>query len=143
MAENLPDRITSPLHAVLGATGSTPAALPAVQTDSTALMRAIVAASNAVGIFVLTMVAGELRRGEMAVLPLVPSWMHTQFGIVRLAKRTPSPAAEHFMQLVKAADEELTRRETELARELLPSRRGRTVKPRKRGARAPRPREKA
>jgi DNA-binding transcriptional LysR family regulator len=135
-AEMLPERVTGPLYEALGANGHAPGAIPAIQTDSTALMRAIVTASNAIGTFTLTMIAGELRRGELAVLPVVPPWLCTNFGIVRLANRTPSPAAEHFIQLVKLADGEITQRESELRREFLVPPRKRTPPTRKRGTRA-------
>lgn len=84
--------------------GETPPPLPAVACDSTIMMRRIVAASDAVTLMPMVLIARELAEGTLATLPVEAPWLGRHFAIIRVVERTPSPAAVRFMQYVREAD---------------------------------------
>jgi DNA-binding transcriptional LysR family regulator len=57
--------------------------------------------SDAVGIALVTQIAGEVALGKLVALPLELPWLKTNFGIIRLANRTPAPAAVAFMAILR------------------------------------------
>lgn len=83
--------------------------VPAVTCESLAMMKAIVAGSDAIAILPLGAIATEAASGALGVLPLVEPWLHARFAVIRLARRTPPPASEAFVRLLVETDQELTR----------------------------------
>lgn len=81
--------------------------LPPVKADTVALARAVVTASDAITIATLHLVADDLQRGRLAMLPLRPPWLHTNYGIVHLKERALSPASKAFIAEVRAIEAEL------------------------------------
>jgi DNA-binding transcriptional LysR family regulator len=77
---------------------------PEIRVDTFALARRIVMQSDAVGGAVLSQIGNSLARGELAMLPLELTWLKTNYGIIRLANRTPSPAATAFMEILREVD---------------------------------------
>jgi DNA-binding transcriptional LysR family regulator len=129
MASKLPRRLVSPLLEGRDPPQKTDTPVPAVQCDSVALMRLLVANSDVIGAFPLTLVERELRERTLVVLPFFDSRFCTSYGIVLLKARTLSPIAERFLQLLKDAEEAMSRREAELQRSLLPHRRAARTTP--------------
>jgi DNA-binding transcriptional LysR family regulator len=70
--------------------------------------RRIVLESDVIGIAVPSQIARELSDGRFAVLSLAPPWMKTNYGIIRLAGRTPSPACVAFLDLLRDVEQELS-----------------------------------
>ena len=79
--------------------------LPLIKCDYVKVVKEAVAASNAVAFAVLPIVAQELKRGELVILPVDFPELKTHYGIVRLKNRTPSPAAEVFMAILEEVDQ--------------------------------------
>jgi DNA-binding transcriptional LysR family regulator len=79
-------------------------AAPEIRVDTFPLARRIVMQSNAVGGAVLSQIQDSVARGELVMLPLELPWLKLNYGIIRLANRTPSPAAEAFMHLLREVE---------------------------------------
>jgi DNA-binding transcriptional LysR family regulator len=88
------------------------------------MMKTIVAGSDAIAILPLGAVSREAGSGLLAVLPLVEPWLHANFAILRLARRTPPPSSELFVQLAIRTDAQLSRITEEVHRVYFPARRG-------------------
>jgi len=74
---------------------------PEIRVDTFALARRIVMESDAVGGAVSSQIQDSVARGELVMLPLELPWLKTNYGIIRLANRTPSPAALAFMEILR------------------------------------------
>jgi len=107
----LPPRLLGPLLAASGHPGGAgdPHNPPAITCESLAMMKTIVAGSDAIAIFPLGAIDQEVGSGSLAVLPLVEPWLYGNFSIIRLVHRTPPPSSEAFVQLLLETDAELTR----------------------------------
>ena len=92
---------------------------PAIACESVAMMKMIVAETDAVGLLPLNAVMDEVRAGQLVVLSLVPPFMKIEFGIARLAHRSLSPLAETFVRLQRAVDAEVLEFEEENAPKVL------------------------
>jgi DNA-binding transcriptional LysR family regulator len=77
------------------------------RVESLLVARRVVLESDVIGIAVPSQIAGELADGRFAVLPLALPWMKTNYGIIRLAGRTPSPACVAFVKLLREVEGEL------------------------------------
>jgi len=74
---------------------------PEIRVDTFALARRIVMESDAVGGAVSSQIQDSVARGELVMLPLELPWLKTNYGIIRLANRTPSPATLAFMESLR------------------------------------------
>jgi DNA-binding transcriptional LysR family regulator len=83
--------------------------VPAVTCESLAMMKTIVAGSDAIAILPLGAIAAEAASGVLGVVPLVEPWLHARFAVIRVARRTPPPASETFVRLLLETDAEFTR----------------------------------
>jgi DNA-binding transcriptional LysR family regulator len=79
-------------------------AAPEIRVDTFALARRIVLQSDAVGGAVLSQIQDSVARGEFVMLPLELTWLRTNYGMIRLANRTPSPAAMAFMEILREVE---------------------------------------
>jgi DNA-binding transcriptional LysR family regulator len=86
---------------------STAKSFPTIACESVAMMKKIVAETDAVSILPFNVVLAEVRTGQLVVLPLVPPLKKVDFGIVRLAQRSLSPIGETFVRLLREVDAEL------------------------------------
>lgn len=77
---------------------------PEIRVDTFALARRIVLESDAVGGAVPGQIADSLARGELVTLPLELPWLRTGYGVIRLANRTPSPAAAAFAEVLREVE---------------------------------------
>lgn len=101
------------LQHMLAQTGRS-AVSAAVECNNLAVIRAVLAESDAVACFPLALVEQELRSGQFRVLDREVDWLHVNYALVRLRDRVHSPAAEQFLQEVLVADEACSRKEEEL-----------------------------
>jgi len=97
---------------------------PTITCESLAMMKTVVAGSDAIAILPLGAVSREAGSGLLAVLPLVEPWLHANFAILRLARRTPPPSSDLFVQLAIQTDAQLSRITEEIHRVCFPARRG-------------------
>ena len=81
--------------------------VPEIRVDSFDLVRRIVMESDAVGIAVLHQIRSEVGLGQLVALPLELPWIKTNYGIIRLANRTPSPAALTFLDVLREVESEI------------------------------------
>lgn len=71
------------------------------------LARKIVLESDVIGIALPRQLEHELRLGHLVALPIDVPWLATNYGILRLAGRTPSPASEAFLRILRAVEDEV------------------------------------
>lgn len=107
-ARNIVRRL-APAVATTRQAGKPVAAAPAVACESLEMMKVIAAGSDAVAILPLSVVARELEEGTLAALSLVEPSVRVEFGLIRLANRTPPPSAGDFTSLMLEADAGVTR----------------------------------
>lgn len=88
--------------------------LPIIRCDYVAMIKALVAHSNAVALLLLPMIERELKSGEFVLLPCDFPEQKTHLGIVQLWGRTLSPPAEVFINLLRELGAELARKDLEL-----------------------------
>jgi len=69
-------------------------------------IRQIVAVTNGIGAATLSMIRKEIRDGELAPIAIVIPGFETGYSIITARDRTLSPAAEAFIAIAKAVDEE-------------------------------------
>ena len=81
------------------------ATLPAITCDSPAMMKAIVAESDALGLMPMSLIAREVADGSLVALPTEAPWLGRAFAIIELEDRSLSPSAEQFLRFVREADE--------------------------------------
>ena len=91
---------------------------PAIACESVAMMKSIVARTDAVSLLPLNQVMAEVRSRQLVVLPVVP-WFQSDFGVVRLAHRSLSPVGETFVRMLQEEDALLLDFERNAAAELL------------------------
>ncbi len=83
-------------------------AMPEIRVETFDLARRIVMESDAVGIALFSQIKGEVALGQLVALPLELPWLKTNFGIIRLANRSPAPAAIAFMDILRDVESEIT-----------------------------------
>lgn len=102
-ARNVARRL-APAVARLRQAGHAVAAAPTVTCESLEMMKTIAAGSDGVAILPLNVIARELEAGTLAVLPVADPALQADFGLFRLAQRTPPPSAGDFTRLLLEAD---------------------------------------
>jgi DNA-binding transcriptional LysR family regulator len=149
----LPPRVLKPILAARRPPsslhgGASPPPFPSIECPTIHFAKSIVANANANAFTFasLGMVRAELERGQIVPL-LEAQWIRVEWNIVRLRKRTASPAMDAFVELVQRAHAEVLREEALLRERWFASPEGTsqakhamrdsTTKPR-RGGRAPR-----
>ena len=85
------------------------ATLPAITCDSPAMMKAIVAESDAIGLMPMSLITREIADGSLVALPIEAPWLGRAFAIIELEDRSLSPSAEQFLRFVRDADEAAAR----------------------------------
>jgi DNA-binding transcriptional LysR family regulator len=64
----------------------------------------VVLESDAVSVALPRQIEADLALGRLVLLPLDLPWLTTAYGIIRLAHRTPSPAAVEFLELLREVE---------------------------------------
>lgn len=112
-----------PQHAIDTMLGHMPAAvrdhvnahgLLSITCDSSSVLKAILANSDAVSIMSVFMVIKELRDGDLTMIRGLDIGVQGQFGVTRLRGRTLSAPAEAFLGLLTEHDRDISVREREL-----------------------------
>lgn len=88
--------------------------LQSVTCDSSSVLKAILANSDAVSLMSPFMLMRELRDGELVMLAQLDPGVKSRFGVTRLRGRTLSAPAAAFIELLAAYDRELAAAESEL-----------------------------
>lgn len=112
VATPLPERIW---HLLRGAGPGTVASHPAqnsahrprVQVNNFELIRRIVLESDAVGIATASQISDDVQAGLLQTLDLVVPGLESNYGVIILAGRTPSPAAEAFVEILRQVEAEV------------------------------------
>jgi DNA-binding transcriptional LysR family regulator len=86
---------------------------PPVRVDTLPLMRRIVIESDAVGLATPGQISHDIEAGTIVRLGIDLPWLHTDYGLIRLRRRTPSPATLVFMELMRQVERQLA--QTEIA----------------------------
>lgn len=99
---------------------SGPKTIPSIACESMIMMRNIAQESDAVAMLPLKILLPDLKAKSMAILPVVLPVLSTQFGIVRLARRSLSPLGELFVRTLVEADAEVAALEKKACKRLFP-----------------------
>jgi len=75
--------------------------------DTPYLARRAVMNSDMLGIAVPAQIELELAVGSLKLLPLRLLWLKTSYGVIQLARRTPSPALSKFLRVLREAEGEI------------------------------------
>lgn len=86
---------------------SGPKTVPSIACESVTMMRNIAQESDAVAMLPLKVLLPDLKSKAMAVLPVAFPVLGTEFGIVRLARRSLSPLGELFVRTLLEIDAEV------------------------------------
>jgi DNA-binding transcriptional LysR family regulator len=95
---SVPPRLEKLLHAA-GIEGLS--AARRIRVDTFSLMLRIVRETDTIGLASRRMVEDELGAQRVTLLPLNVPWLVTRYGIIQLARRTPSPAAAAFIKILR------------------------------------------
>jgi DNA-binding transcriptional LysR family regulator len=109
----LPPRVAAPMSAVVAhmkTDGNGGDLVPPLHVESIALAKRIVEAGNAIAALPRALVATELRNRSLAALKWRPPWLKTGYGFVYRKDRSLSPAAQAFIDEVRAVEGSITRR---------------------------------
>ena len=110
----LPPRVLKPILAARRPPslhgGASAAPFPAIECPTIHFATRIVASTNAFTFASLGMMQAELERGQIVPL-LEAQWIRVEWNIVRLRKRTASPAMDAFVEAVQRAHAEVLRQE--------------------------------
>ncbi len=102
---------------------SRPKTVPSIACESVTMMRNIAQESDAVAMVPLKVLLPDLKTKAMAVLPVALPVLGTEFGIVRLARRSLSPLGELFVRTLIKVDAEVAALEGNACKTLFPVRR--------------------
>ena len=95
--------------------------LPAIELDMMAGFGRIARDSDALVASTLTIVEGELERGELRVVPFEAPWFRLNAGFVSLEGRTPAPAVAALANIIRRIEAEQIEREKLLRTRFLPT----------------------
>jgi len=85
------------------------ASRPRIQVNSFELIRRIVLESDGIGLAASAQIATDLQAGVLVALDLEVPGLESNYGVITLAGRTLSPAAEAFIGILQQTERELAR----------------------------------
>lgn len=85
-----------------------------IRVGTIQLAKQIVSASDAIGAAPLALIADEVRTGRFVALPFQEPWMTTNYGVITLNHRSPSPAAKVFLSILQTVEGETVATEKDL-----------------------------
>ena len=97
---------------------SGPKTVPSIACESMTMMRNIAQESDAVAMLPLKVLLADLKTKAMAILPVALPVLSTEFGIVRLARRSLSPLGELFVRTLLEVDAEVAAMEKKACKRL-------------------------
>jgi DNA-binding transcriptional LysR family regulator len=77
------------------------------RVDLAFLAQKIVMESDVLGLATRRQIEGGVTAGRLAILPLEAPWLKTNYGVVRLAWRSPSPSTVAFLSILHEVEGEL------------------------------------
>ena len=85
------------------------AATTEIRVETPYLARSIVMESDVLGLAFPRQIEHEVALGRLVELRLkvTPPWLTSYYGIIRLARRTPSPAANQFLEVLREVEAEI------------------------------------
>jgi len=86
-------------------------ATPHFRVETPYLARAIVRESDVISAALPVQLEEDVALGRLKILPLRLPWLRSGYGIMRLARRTPSPATSEFLQILREVEQEIEVRE--------------------------------
>lgn len=95
--------------------------IPAIEVEEVLTARAVVLASDALGVAAPIQIEDSLRQGKLCVVPFWQEGMHFEYGFIWIRNRLLSPAAEMYMKIVHELDAERAPRNLELFEEFCPA----------------------
>jgi DNA-binding transcriptional LysR family regulator len=109
---------------LIGAFGENPVSptvksFPTIACESVAMMKTIVAGTDAVALLPLKPVMAEVLSRQLSVLPLVAPWFQGDLAVVRIAHRSLSPVGETFVRMLQDEDARLLDLERDAAAKLI------------------------
>lgn len=102
---HMPREMSEPFEKALGGRRL----VAAVECDNYPILKKIVASSDAISMGSRYAMIDELRSGKLVEVPTLDPAVVTNFGVVRLANRTPSPAAQALADELKESISEALR----------------------------------
>jgi len=78
------------------------------RADTFELIRRLVLDTDAISPAIPSQIAADLAAGRVAVLPIEVPGLHSAYGIIRLARRTPSPATIAFIEELRQVEAEIS-----------------------------------
>jgi DNA-binding transcriptional LysR family regulator len=110
VAAALPARVVELLGGARGPadSGSFVPGFAGVRVDTIRLAQNIVRGSQSVGIATISQISEDLDAGKLAILPVVLPLMQTGYGVACLARRTLSPAAIAFVEILRSVEQEIS-----------------------------------
>jgi DNA-binding transcriptional LysR family regulator len=127
----IPPRVLDPMlaaHRAATKRSATARPFPAIECNSLAAVKRIVAASDAITATILSCIANELESGQFVLLTREP-WLHLHYGVTTLKGVPRTQAAERFLGFVMDAERETSAEEQRLVGQFDP---GRPQRPRSR-----------
>ena len=80
---------------------------PQFRVETPYLARAIVSESDVISGALPAQIERDVADGRITTLSLRLPWLRTAYGILRLARRTPSPATAEFLQVLREVEQEI------------------------------------
>jgi DNA-binding transcriptional LysR family regulator len=80
---------------------------PRIQVNNFELIRRIVLESDAVGLATASQISDDVQAGLLQTLDLLVPGLESNYGVIILAGRTPSPAAEAFVEILRQVEAEV------------------------------------
>jgi DNA-binding transcriptional LysR family regulator len=93
--------------------------IPSISCESLAMMKSIVAESDAVALLPLNVVSAAVEEGAMTILPVLEPWMLATYGIARPRHRNLPMLGKKLIQAITDADAELAEYERQNTAPLL------------------------
>jgi len=78
-----------------------------IRVGTPTLARQIVLESDAVSVGLPRQIERDVARGSLVVIPIDAPGLTTAYGVIRLARRTPSPAAAAFLEILRRVEDEI------------------------------------
>ncbi len=103
-------------------TAQTPAGdffYPTIRADTIGAVMDIVLGSDAIGFLTAGLLLEPWRLGKLVVLPLDLPTLTSNYGIISLAGRTPSPSALRFIDIAKRVDSQVLRENIAAGKKIL------------------------
>jgi DNA-binding transcriptional LysR family regulator len=80
---------------------------PEIRVETVGLAIQVVKESDAISGAVVSQIEAEIDSGSLVTLPIELPWAKSHYGIIRMANRTPAPAAVAFIEILREVETEV------------------------------------